>query len=148
MVALTGSERKAAVTRRRRLLLSGVLASIFILGIAPWLLWPCTAITRANAAKIKEGMTLAEVEAVLAGPCRDDSSGPLCADGPDWEADDLEASWYQNLKLMDGRLVWGSDNVIIVIRLDDDERVLSSASIPVRRVRESPLDIIRRWLRL
>ena len=59
------------MTTRRRLMLFGLLAGLLALGAGGWLLWPRTsAITRENAAKIKAGMSLAEVEAILGGPAR------------------------------------------------------------------------------
>jgi hypothetical protein len=61
---------------RRRLLLFGLLATIAILATV-WLLWPRTAITRENAAKIQPGITLADVEKLLGCPDRDESTGPL-----------------------------------------------------------------------
>jgi hypothetical protein len=62
------------MTRTRRLLLFAVPAGLAVALIAAWLLWPRTAITRENAEKIQVGMTLAEVEAILGGPARDDQS--------------------------------------------------------------------------
>jgi hypothetical protein len=56
------------MTTRRRVLLFGLLAGLLALGAGVWLLWPRTAITRENAAKIRDGMTLTEVEAILGGP--------------------------------------------------------------------------------
>lgn len=132
----------------RRLLLFGLLAGLIALGACVWLLWPRTAITRENAAKIREGMTLAEVQAILGGPERNESSGPLCPDEPDGEAGEFVASWYQDMKLMEGRHVWGSDKIIIVLRVENDGKVSSPSCIPMRRMNESPLEILRRWLNL
>jgi hypothetical protein len=56
------------MTRRtRRLLLFGLPAALLASAIAAALLWPRTAITRENAARIQVGMTLTQVEAILAG---------------------------------------------------------------------------------
>src|SRR4051812_40868610 len=64
---------------RRRVLVFGIPGA-FVAGLViTWLLWPRTAITADNAAKVREGMTLAEVEALL-GPARDESTGPLAAE--------------------------------------------------------------------
>jgi hypothetical protein len=66
------------MTRRaRRMLLFGLPAAVVAVAVSAWLLWPRTAITRENADKIRMGMTLAEVEAILGGPARDESTGPL-----------------------------------------------------------------------
>src|ERR1700722_14790543 len=67
---------------RRRLLVFGFLVVLVMLGVGGVVLWaqPRTAITRENAAKIQVGMALTEVEAILGGPARDESSGPLFVD--------------------------------------------------------------------
>src|SRR4051812_12875345 len=61
--------------RSRRLLLFSVPAALVAGLLAAWLLWPRTAITRENAERVQVGMTRAEVEAILGGPARDDSTG-------------------------------------------------------------------------
>jgi hypothetical protein len=67
----------------RRQLLLVAIAALVLVGVGlllVWRLWPAqptTAITRQNATMIREGMTLAEVESLLSGPQRDDSTGPL-----------------------------------------------------------------------
>src|SRR5438067_993746 len=68
---------------RRHLLLFSLLAGLLALGVDVWLLWPRSAVTRENFAKLRVGMTLAEVEEVLgeAAQCTNDSgmdwSGPI-----------------------------------------------------------------------
>jgi hypothetical protein len=75
------------MTRRsRRLLIALPVAVVLTLALA-WLLWPRMAITRDNAAKITVGMTLAEVEAILGGPARDETTGPVTLD---WDSDQQE----------------------------------------------------------
>src|SRR5436309_534757 len=64
----------------RRRILIGALLLAFVLLAGYGLLWwyfapPASAINRANALKIKPGMTLAEVEAILGGPARDELGG-------------------------------------------------------------------------
>jgi hypothetical protein len=61
------------LTCRRRLLILAVAGTVVMLAVGAWLFWPRTAITRENAAKIQRGMTLAEVEAILGGPARDET---------------------------------------------------------------------------
>ena len=56
--------------RRRRLLLGAGLLALTLLGLGGWLLWPPMpasgpGVTRANFQRIREGMPLAEVEAIL-----------------------------------------------------------------------------------
>jgi hypothetical protein len=122
---------------RRRLLLFGLLAAVT--GLGGWLLWPRSAITRENAAKIQIGMTLAEVEAILGGPARDDSTGPF------------EGEWPRDFKFdpTNPDADWHSDTVLVLVRLDGRNRVKSFEVLPVRRSDgESSLDVIRRWLGL
>lgn len=66
----------------RRLLLLALPVGLLVLAIGVGLLWPRTAITRENAAKIEPGMTLAEVEAKLGGPARDETTGPVEREEP------------------------------------------------------------------
>jgi hypothetical protein len=60
--------RSAVMTRRRRLL---AILAVVVLAVSGWLLWPRTGITPENAAKIRPGMTMAEVETLLGGPAGD-----------------------------------------------------------------------------
>ncbi len=119
--------------RTRRVLLLALPAALAVGVVTLWLLWPRTAITRANAAMIREGMTRTEVEALLGGPPRDEYTGPLVAEGP-------------------GRLSrlalprWGSDRVIIWVSFDAEGRVDWSEAAHVRRGEESFADRFRRWL--
>jgi hypothetical protein len=121
--------------RRRRLLIVAVVGATVALAVGAWLLWPRTAITRENAAKIREGMTLAEVEAILGGPARDDYTGPLLPDGP------AELACVALPR-------WASDRVVIWVSFDADGRVEWSEKVHTRRIEESPLDRVRRWLGL
>src|SRR5690349_6879996 len=77
------SARTEPMNRRRVFLL--LLAPVIGLVIGIWMLWSRTAITPANAARIQPGMTLAEVAAILGGPARDESTGPLVAE--QWDDD-------------------------------------------------------------
>jgi hypothetical protein len=115
----------------RRLLLFGLPAVLSVALVAAWLLWPRTAITPENYEKIQAGMTLAEVEAILGGPARDETAGPprtamIQSVRPDRE--------------------WNSDRVSIWVYLDAEGRVRECRAIPVPA--ESGLDRLRRWLGL
>src|SRR5947209_1331884 len=57
--------------RPRRLLVLAVLSTAASLAVGVWWVWPRTAITRENAARIEKAMTLAEVAAILGGPHAD-----------------------------------------------------------------------------
>jgi outer membrane protein assembly factor BamE (lipoprotein component of BamABCDE complex) len=50
---------------------------VIAVGLGVWLLGRPSAITGANIAKIQDGMTRTQVEAILGGPARDDSRGGL-----------------------------------------------------------------------
>jgi hypothetical protein len=123
--------------RRRRLLIA-LACLVLVLVCAAWLLWPQrAAITRANGARIENGMTLAQVEAILGGPPRDESTGVLDPD----------------LKMGGGDIVareWRSDEVIIHVIFDRDGLVNSRTVQPVRLVdpREPLLVRLRRFVGL
>jgi hypothetical protein len=64
---------------RKHLLLFPVPAGLVALAIGGWLPSPRTAATPENAERIKKGMTLAEVDAIL-GPARNKATGDHCRD--------------------------------------------------------------------
>jgi hypothetical protein len=114
----------------RRLLVLGLPAGLVALAVAAWLLWPRTAITRENAAKIQPGMTLAEVEAFLGGPARDESTGPLTDDD---DVDDEPAGFPVVLfaPSCDGEMIaahdrhfWISDSVVVRVCFNPEGRTL------------------------
>jgi hypothetical protein len=124
-----------------------------------WLLWPRTAITRENAAKIQVGMTMAEVEAILGGPARDEMTGPCVPDLTEEERGRAGPSRMSEQRRIDLLVAtaptaavpwprWRSDRVAVVVLFDTDGRVSDCLSFPVRRVDEGPLDRLRRWLGL
>ena len=125
--------------KRRRLMLSAIpfmLVMIGVTGIATYLMQPRTAITRANAAKIQPGMTLAEVEAILDGPARNDATGRVsyCLTG---------------IKGFDPNVPrppeWLSEEVLVMVYLDANHRVQRCVPVDVRR-EDSLVEIIRRRL--
>jgi hypothetical protein len=99
------------------------LASLLLLGSITWLLWlPRAGITTASAARIANGMTLEQAEAIRGGAPRDESTGILDPDlkmggGPDIRSRE-----------------WRSDEVIIYLMYDRDSRVNGIIAHPVRRV--------------
>lgn len=130
--------------RIRRILLFGLFATL----TGAWLLWPrpTTAITRENAERIKLGMTIAEVEAILGGPARDDNAGPIEVDDPG-----KFPSWARMQTrggLIEGEeKIWRSDTVQIWLGFAD-HCVIVLATYNVHRSEESPIDTFRRWLHL
>jgi hypothetical protein len=122
--------------RSRRLVLFGLPAGLAVLAFAAWLLWPRTAITRENAAKIQQGMTLAEVQAVLGEP-----ADPRGEDSALWPDDVIPAG----SRLVVGRF-WVGDDVLVVVAFDRGGRV--EAVRVLGRARVTLADRLRRWLGL
>jgi hypothetical protein len=138
---------------RRNLLLFAVSVLAATLAVGTCLLWPTTQITRDSAARIREGMALADVETILVGRARDESTGPIMADLPEEEKNELavrEMSWnYADLGYNTPEpIVWTSNRAVIRVDLDFAGRVRLVRVLPVRRVQEHPVEMLRRWLRL
>jgi hypothetical protein len=161
--------RHGDMTRRtRRLVLLTLPAGPAVALVAAWLLWPRTAITRENAARIQLGMTLAEVEEILGGPARDESGGKLVGDVDgkgDADPEERQRRIDVNtvlLELMEAMVVrtvkrgrlphddlfWVSDQAFVHVRFDQNNRVSLVSIIPVRRADDAVLDRLRRWLGL
>jgi hypothetical protein len=140
------------MNRRRRLLLLTIAAVVVVLVIAVWLVWPGpSAITRENAARIKEGMTLAEVEAILGGPARDETTGPVeREDPPEFAPPDARGiRWRITIADMRSSLQrWESDQARVWVHFDAEGRVTDCQHFSMRRANEGPIDMLRRWLRL
>jgi hypothetical protein len=144
------------MTRRRFLFLS--LAAVVVVLAVAWLLWPRTAITRENAAKIQVGMTLAEVRAILGGKPRDESNGRLdleeSEDLPDLLRHARVRQWIDCATQADfdpdggARGKWQSNEVVVYIWWDAAGTVQDCSVFPLRRTPESPLAMVRRWLGL
>jgi hypothetical protein len=127
------------------LALAGVIGGVAIL-------WPRSAITRRNYERIHIGMPLAEVDHVLGGPSRDESSGPLWSDESAGESVDWALLTFRVKYSMGGppppHQEWLTDQLIVLVELDEDDRVAFCNAIEVHRVNGGFLDILRRWLRL
>jgi hypothetical protein len=148
------------LTMRRRLLRLAPLAfAVLLTGI--WLLWPRTAITRENAAKLEVGMTLAAVEAILGGPARDESTGVLAPEMDDTIKDADERLFLATIEVevfereaggdlpdVQRKRLWVSDQVMVRVCHDDGNRVVNIAAMPVQRIRETVADTVRRWFGL
>jgi hypothetical protein len=121
------------MTRRtRRLLLAALPVAVLAAGLVAWLLWPPpSAITRENAEKIRAGMTLAEVEALLGGPARNESGLP---------------DHYIDVTRRSEDKCWASERLIVVVVLDDAGRVIQHSEFPMRG--GGGLATLRRWLGL
>ena len=120
------------MTRRRLLLFA--LAAVVVLAAGVWLLWPQPAITPENAAKIKQGMTLMEVEAILGAPAGDYRTdqqvpGPVPAFG----GHETVISWH-------------ADATSVGLTLDEHGHVMSLSY--TMHAPEPIFGKIRRWLHL
>jgi hypothetical protein len=134
--------------RKRRVLLLGLAGCLAALACVVFLAQDRSAINPANYEKIQVGMPLAEVETILGGPARDESSGPIREDsvdendlGPQLQVVTFRIAYAKDLQL------WTSDRLMIRVEVEQG-RVAGKASLEVRRMRESPWQKVRRWLRL
>jgi len=126
----------------RRLLLFGLLAGLIVLGGGVWLLWPRTprtALTWENAGRVRPGMALDEVEAALGGPARTDLTATVSYCLTDVEGFDPAAR---------PTLEWLSDEVLVMVYLDANQRVQRCDALAVRREDQSIVEIVRRRLGL
>ena len=152
------------MTRKRCALVLMLASCAGVFGF--WMLNPRTAITRENVARIKEGMTLAEIEAILGGPARKEAAGPLVPDlildgDTKSNRETAERFGYAVTDLMSSPryLIWQSSESMIAVsfvkKVDDKGRITEYGEnathlhwFAMRRADESPLDVMRRWLRL
>jgi hypothetical protein len=129
-----GNER----TMRKRLLIAAGLSAVLAVSalVVVWFGSPRDRISEANYARIREGMTLHEVETVLGGP-----EGSYTSEGNDW------AMEMALLKAPVGhtRRTWMGDDGGIRIEFDEQERVVTQEWCPRR---ESFFARVRGWMRL
>ncbi len=138
------------MTRRGAVLLVPV-AVVAALALSAWTVRPRTAITRDNAQEIHVGMTRAEVEALLGGPTRSEVTGPTQYDVDDGEARELEerkAVYMASRRATtwDHLGGWSSDEATVQVVYDAGWRVCALYWSPTRRVYETPLEMLHRWL--
>jgi hypothetical protein len=136
-----------------RRLLFVALPIAMVLGLGAWLLWPRTMITQENADKIQPGMTLAEVEAILGGPARQDATGPIATEGFDDAPIPEGNSFEAGLAGEDGELIgwdrrWFSDTIMVTIHFDLENHVSEIRCRPMFPVERGMIETLRRWLHL
>jgi hypothetical protein len=102
---------------------------------------PRSAITAQNAAKIEDGMTLAEVEAILGGPARNDS------DLPDNFINDAFVVRNLRGRPPSAEKRWATNISVVVVHFDDAGRVIQQVHFAYDMER-SPWDKLRHWLGL
>ena len=133
--------------RRTRHLLLLALPAVLALGLVAWLLWPrtdITAITEENAEKIREGITVAEIEAILGGSGRSESTGRFLPAMSNEQFREIAIRF----RPAEPHSEWQSNQVRVLVRFDPEGRVKEWTCFPVRRESESPVDMLRRWLGL
>jgi outer membrane protein assembly factor BamE (lipoprotein component of BamABCDE complex) len=113
------------------------------LGLALWALWPHSAITEENIARIQEGMTRPEVEGILGGPARDESDGRRRAVyGVGAMFKNQNSVWWPDPD--DGE--WIGDEQAVRIYFDHGRVSRMQVCYPVP-LEASLLSRLRRWLR-
>ncbi len=134
-------------------------AMLVAVPLAWFWLAPRSAINEANFAKLREGMTRAEVEAILGGPPRDESTGELALVRSDWH-DNLESEPVGRRKRMlryirflrgnengEGNS-WINDHVVIDCCFAESGLLSRSKIMSVERADGfSPVAVFRRLLR-
>jgi len=121
---------------RRRLLLLALLVALVPLGFAARMLWPRPAITWENGAKIREGMTRSEVEAILGR-----TPVPRHTDRKIWH------STPNGPEMFVGDY-WWEGNMVVIVAFDDEDKVRETQTfeVPDSRRRDTFLDMVRHWL--
>ncbi len=141
---------------RRRKLLPGALAVLVLAGVATFALWPSPhRVTRENCGRVREGMTRAEVEAVL-GPPGDYRTGPVNFDGGlvfdggfvPLKVTPITMPWESDVD--DAR--WAGDSAYLAVRFDSAGRVRGCYLVRTSKAAQSPLaDLLwrlgRQWRR-
>jgi hypothetical protein len=95
-------------------------------------------------------MSLANVESILGGPARDESTGPLVESHPGMEAVHEMNRLKQSILTMPfvaEPTCWVSDELLVVIYFDTEGRVFWCRSVPCMRA-DDPFRTLRRWLGL
>jgi hypothetical protein len=130
---------------RRRLLLFALLTVLVVAALWATMGWRRpSAITRENETRLRVGMTLDKVEAILGGPPRDERSGPT----------ELDPDAYTTLKpdppppaKVSPISEWFSDEVMIRVMFDADGRAEWISTCPLRRTYPGLPATARHWLR-
>jgi hypothetical protein len=130
------------MTRRQLLFaMPGALVLLGVVWVALWHAKPRTAITRENAARIQEGMTLAEVETILGGPATGQPTTRPWVTFPD------PSGWMsQRTSDKDQRVWWCTNEIHVGVTVNANGQITSCRCWNVRP--ESQLEMVRRRLGL
>jgi hypothetical protein len=142
---------------KSRKLLIGLIGLAVLLVVGAVVLWPVSyRITQKNGDRIKEGMSSAEVEAIL-GPPGDYRSGPTDPDFPSpypWQASGVLGPWPATWRGDRGVIYvyreTGADPEILGRDKNDPDRVSVAYFFEVRRIEQGPIDnllwrVKRKW---
>jgi hypothetical protein len=118
-----------------------MIASLALAGAGALMLWMRPPeITQEKVERIHEGMTRVDVVSLL-GPAGDYSTGPLLVRGPSGLPNfDLQHWMYASAPDYGSEAVWVADIGVVVIRFDDDQRVISCWFYPLDRVEQNLLE--------
>jgi hypothetical protein len=134
---------KSASGARRRFLLFALLSVLVVAAVFVAMVRPRpSAITRDNEARIHEGMTVDELEAILGGPPRDESTGPT-----DYDPDGLTHVLGRPAPPMVTNISeWISDEVMIRVAFDAGGRAEWISTCPLRRTYPGIQPTVQHWL--
>jgi hypothetical protein len=156
---------------KRRLWILTTLAAMTVCGAAAWWMWlvPRSAINKQAFDQIEIGMNLTEVEALLTGPARDETTGPVLARLSQGEAamaeleetsyDDFarakifrheaNVNWVEYDPPQPSLKQWKSNDAIVSIHFDRESwTVLRKDFLSVYRKYEGPWAVLQRLLKL
>jgi len=149
------------MSKRMRWLLGLTLLAVAGTAVFAYLLHPRSAINRENFEKIREGMTLAEVEAILGGPARLEEHGPwhCCERGRIHGASIAEGELFTFPSLNNSHLiafsdtdfvknVWASSDAIVSLSFGDHGTVVEKDCLTVEPFEDSYLWRVRYRFRL
>lgn len=150
------------LTMSRRVLLLGVVAATVL--VAALFFWSRqSSINEQNFARIENGMTLSQVEAIL-GPARDESTGALFAatrqEVQQWRSEgnmrDLTSAYlragawmvFDTLASTPVKHQWKTNHVVITVVTDPERRMLDKTFVPVYCESEGLWGLAKRWFRV
>jgi hypothetical protein len=134
---------KSAFGARRRLLLTALLTVLVVAAVLAAMVRPRpSAITRDNEARIHEGMTRDELETILGGPPRDESTGPS-----DYDPNGLtHVPGRPPPPIVTTISEWISDEVMIRVAFDAGGRAEWISTCPLRRTYPGIQPTVQHWL--
>jgi hypothetical protein len=138
------------MTKRKRWLVGLLLITCLgAVAIVYFLMPPRSPINQGNYTTLRLGMTLQEVESVLGGPARDESTGVLVTYVGD-EAFKFIPAMLGGMTMSSAyrTRVWATDYAIIRLTLDHQMRVDSLEYMDVHPADNPLVAYVCRWLRL